>query len=72
MYRKSLTIVRTSDEPTNLLKTNLAGPCSFYCGACRHYLARTYLTPVMLSETSHKRRAVFSLRAIGLESALWG
>ena len=20
---------------------NLAGPCGFYCGACRHYLART-------------------------------
>jgi len=23
-----------------LHKINLAGPCGFYCGACRHYLAR--------------------------------
>ncbi len=23
------------------LKLNLAGPCGFYCGTCRHYLARS-------------------------------
>ena len=23
-----------------LLESNLAGPCGFYCGTCRHYLAR--------------------------------
>jgi len=23
-----------------ILEINLAGPCGFYCGTCRHYLAR--------------------------------
>jgi hypothetical protein len=27
-----------SDQPSHEL--NLAGPCGFYCGTCRHYLAR--------------------------------
>jgi hypothetical protein len=27
-------------QPQNI-ELNLAGPCGYYCGACRHYLART-------------------------------
>lgn len=27
-------------EPNNLQELALIGPCGFYCGTCRHYLAR--------------------------------